>query len=145
MACYGYARVSSIDQDYALQEKALRAAGCEIVRAEKALGTKRNGRSELELLLEFLHDGDTLMVTRVDRLARSIKDLQDQVIIDSDVAGLYGLDTKRVNEAVNRNPNKFPEGYLIQLTSSEWDEVKSQIATSPTPFKIKRTIKKRKS
>lgn len=79
MACYGYARVSSIDQDYALQEKALRAAGCEIVRSEKASGTKRNGRTELELLLEFLHDGDTLMVTRVDRLARSIKDLQDIV------------------------------------------------------------------
>jgi len=79
MACYGYARVSSIDQDYALQEKALRAAGCEIVRAEKISGTKRNGRTELELLLEFLHEGDTLMVTRVDRLARSIKDLQDIV------------------------------------------------------------------
>jgi len=62
-----------------LQEKALRAAGCEIVRSEKASGTKRNGRTELELLLEFLHDGDTLMVTRVDRLARSIKDLQDIV------------------------------------------------------------------
>ncbi len=67
MAYYGYARVSSIDQDYALQEKALRAAGCKIVRSEKASGTKRNGRTELELLLEFLHDGDTLMVTRVDR------------------------------------------------------------------------------
>ena len=62
-----------------MQEKALRAAGCEIVRSEKASGTKRNGRTELELLLEFLHDGDTLMVTRVDRLARSIKDLQDIV------------------------------------------------------------------
>ncbi len=45
MACYGYARVSSIDQDYALQEKALRAAGCEVVRAEKASGTTRQGRS----------------------------------------------------------------------------------------------------
>lgn len=79
MACYGYARVSSIDQDYTLQEKVLRAAGCEIVRSEKASGTSRNSRTELELLLEFLHDGDTLMVTRVDRLARSIKDLQDIV------------------------------------------------------------------
>lgn len=79
MVCYGYARVSSIDQDYTLQEKALRAAGCKIVRAEKVSGTSRNERSELELLLEFLHEGDTLMVTRVDRLARSIKDLQDIV------------------------------------------------------------------
>jgi DNA invertase Pin-like site-specific DNA recombinase len=79
MAIYGYARVSSVDQNYTLQEKALRAAGCEIVRSEKASGTSRNSRDELELLLEFLQEGDTLMVTRVDRLARSIKDLQDIV------------------------------------------------------------------
>jgi DNA invertase Pin-like site-specific DNA recombinase len=79
MAIYGYARVSSADQDYALQEQALRAAGCEVIRAEKASGTVRAGRTELELLLEFLRHGDTLVVTRVDRLARSIKDLQDIV------------------------------------------------------------------
>jgi DNA invertase Pin-like site-specific DNA recombinase len=79
MAIYGYARVSSADQDYALQEQALRAAGCEVIRAENASGTVRAGRTELELLLEFLRYGDTLVVTRVDRLARSIKDLQDIV------------------------------------------------------------------
>jgi DNA invertase Pin-like site-specific DNA recombinase len=79
MAVYGYARVSSADQDYALQEQALRGAGCEVIRAEKASGTIRAGRTELELLLEFLRRGDTLVVTRVDRLARSIKDLQDIV------------------------------------------------------------------
>ncbi len=45
MTCYGYARVSSTDQDYTLQEKALRAAGCEIVRAEKASGTSRTSRN----------------------------------------------------------------------------------------------------
>jgi DNA invertase Pin-like site-specific DNA recombinase len=71
--------VSSADQDYALQEQALRTAGCEVIRAEKASGTIRAGRTELELLLEFLRRGDTLVVTRVDRLARSIKDLQDIV------------------------------------------------------------------
>ena len=76
MAIYGYARVSSADQDYVLQEQALRTAGCEIIRAEKASGTVRTGRTELELLLEFLRHGDTLVVTRVDLLARSIKDLQ---------------------------------------------------------------------
>ena len=79
MAIYGYARVSSADQDYVLQEQALRTAGCEVIRAEKASGTVRAGRTELELLLEFLRHGDTLVVTRVDRLARSIKDLQDIV------------------------------------------------------------------
>ena len=81
MALYGYARVSSLDQDYSLQEKALRAAGCEVIRAEKASAARRDGRTELELLLEFLRHGDTLVVTRIDRLARSIKDLQDIVYL----------------------------------------------------------------
>lgn len=79
MALYGYARVSTSEQDLTLQTQTLRAAGCEIIRAEKASGSSRTGRSELQLLLEFLRPGDTLMVTRVDRLARSIKDLQDIV------------------------------------------------------------------
>ncbi|EBV5086613.1 recombinase family protein [Salmonella enterica subsp. enterica serovar Ball] len=79
MALYGYARVPTHEQDLSLQTTTLRAAGCEIIRAEKASGSSRNGRTELSLLLEFLRPGDTLMVTRVDRLARSIKDLQDIV------------------------------------------------------------------
>ena len=79
MALYGYARVSTADQDCTLQEHALRAAGCEVIRAEKVSATRREGRTELALLLEFLRRGDTLVVTRVDRLARSIKDLQDIV------------------------------------------------------------------
>ena len=79
MALYGYARVSSSDQDFTLQEQALRAAGCEVIRAEKASGTSRSGRTELQVLLDFLRRGDTLVVTRIDRLARSIKDLQDIV------------------------------------------------------------------
>ena len=79
MPLYGYARVSSLDQDLTLQEETLRAAGCHIVRAEKRSGAGREGRTELRLLLDFLHAGDTLVVTRVDRLARSVKDLQDIV------------------------------------------------------------------
>ncbi len=79
MAIYGYARVSTLDQDASLQEETLRRAGCDIVRAEKASGSSRNGRQELERLLEFVRPGDTLMVTRIDRLARSVGDLQDIV------------------------------------------------------------------
>ncbi|NNM58203.1 MAG: ORF6N domain-containing protein [Legionellales bacterium] len=54
-----------------------------------------------------------------------------KVILDSDVAALYGVETKRINEAVSRNPEKFPQGYLIELTQDEWLPVKSQFATSP--------------
>lgn len=76
---YGYARVSTADQDLSLQLAALKAAGCDVVRSEKMTGTSRDGRKELDTLLEFIRKGDTLVVTRVDRLARSIGDLQDIV------------------------------------------------------------------
>lgn len=79
MPAYGYARVSSVEQDLSIQETALRAAGCQVIRAEKKSGTARDGRTEFETLLDFLRAGDTLMVTRIDRLARSIGDLQDIV------------------------------------------------------------------
>jgi DNA invertase Pin-like site-specific DNA recombinase len=79
MALYGYARVSTTDQNLVLQERALAAAGCQTIRSEKRSGTKRTDRTELQILLDFLHHGDTLVVTRIDRLARSMKDLQDIV------------------------------------------------------------------
>jgi DNA invertase Pin-like site-specific DNA recombinase len=79
MTTIGYARVSTTDQDLSIQEAALRAAGCEVIRAEKRSGTTTAGRDELRVVLEFLRSGDTLMVTRIDRLARSIGDLQDIV------------------------------------------------------------------
>lgn len=79
MAAYGYARVSSIDQDLTIQQQALRAAGCRVIRAEKISGARRDGRTELQVLLDFVQPGDTLVVTRIDRLARSLKDLEDIV------------------------------------------------------------------
>jgi DNA invertase Pin-like site-specific DNA recombinase len=79
MPFYGYARVSTNDQDLSIQEEALRRAGCSVIRSERRSGTTTEGRRELRMLLEFLQPGDTLMVTRIDRLARSIADLQDIV------------------------------------------------------------------
>lgn len=79
MTKIGYARVSTTDQDTSLQVEALRAAGCEVVREEKASGTTTQGRSELATVLDFLREGDTLVITRIDRLARSIADLQSIV------------------------------------------------------------------
>lgn len=76
---YGYARVSSVDQTLTVQEDALKAAGCQTIRSEKVSGTTREGRTELAVLLDFIREGDTLVVTRIDRLARSIGDLQDIV------------------------------------------------------------------
>jgi DNA invertase Pin-like site-specific DNA recombinase len=79
MRVIGYARVSTIDQDLSIQKAALRAAGCNVIRAEKRSGTTTTGRKKLRTVLEFLHNGDVLMVTRIDRLACSIGDLQDIV------------------------------------------------------------------
>jgi len=79
MSLYGYARVSSIEQDLAIQRAALKAAGCDVIRTEKASGFRRDGRTEVQSLLEFLRPGDALVITRIDRLARSMKDLQDIV------------------------------------------------------------------
>ena len=79
MAVIGYARVSTTDQDLSIQEAALKAAGCDVIRAEKRSGTTTQGREELRTVLDFLRRGDVFMVTRIDRLARSIGDLQDIV------------------------------------------------------------------
>ena len=88
MAIYGYARVSTEDQDLTIQQEALEKAGCEIIRSEKVSGTSTQGRDELNTLLEFLRDGDELVVTRVDRLARSVLDLQT-IVRDIKAKGVH--------------------------------------------------------
>jgi DNA invertase Pin-like site-specific DNA recombinase len=75
----GYARVSTTDQNLEIQIAALKSAGCDVIRSEKRSGTSTKGRTELHTVLDFLRKGDVLMVTRIDRLARSIGDLQDIV------------------------------------------------------------------
>lgn len=60
-----------------------------------------------------------------------------QVILDSDVAELYGVETKRINEAVKNNPDKFPTNYLLELTQEEWGTLKSKFSTSIRGGKVK--------
>lgn len=71
----GYARVSSTDQDTAIQRERLSAAGCTVVLEEKITGTKRLGREKLDVALQILSPGDQLVVVRLDRLGRSMRDL----------------------------------------------------------------------
>lgn len=75
----GYARVSTLDQTTTVQREQLEAAGCNRIYEENASGTSRKGRTELATVLDMVRKGDTIVVTRVDRLARSLKDLQDIV------------------------------------------------------------------
>src|SRR6476660_2269952 len=94
----GYARVSTSDQDLTLQREALARAGVSIVFEEKASGTKRDGRTELQKVLSVLGEGDALVVTRLDRLGRSLRDLAN-IAHEIEQAGAYlkvleqGVDT----------------------------------------------------
>jgi len=54
---------------------------------------------------------------------------KQQVLIDRDVAELYGVETKRINEAVANNPEKFPDGYILSFDSEEWNSLRSKIST----------------
>lgn len=107
---YGYARVSTTDQDLTIQEIALQKAGCEIIRGEKVSGTSREGRNELDTLLQFLRAGDSLVITRIDRLARSIGDLQDIMKI---------LESKKVSLICTEQPidtsNAMGKAFLNML------------------------------
>ena len=79
MAIVGYARVSTTDQNLDIQLNALKSVKCDKIFSEKKSGTKQKGRTELESCLDYLREGDTLYVTRIDRLSRSLRDLQNLV------------------------------------------------------------------
>ncbi len=72
----GYARVSTDDQDLTNQRAELHAVGCTKIFSEKITGTRRD-RPELARMLDHLRSGDIVTVTRLDRLARSTRDLLD--------------------------------------------------------------------
>ena len=74
-------------------------------------------------------EGQQLSVeNKVESLIRGIRG--QQVMLDRDLAELYGVETKRLNEQVKRNIERFPEDFMFQLTPNEFDNLKSQFATS---------------
>lgn len=79
MSIIGYARVSTTSQSPDIQVAKLKEAGCDIVRSERVSGGSRDGRSELETVMEFIQAGDTLMVHKIDRLGRSTRDVLNLV------------------------------------------------------------------
>ena len=78
------------------------------------------------------------MKTETTKLAINIQKVENkiavirnlEVIADADVAALYGVETKRVNEAVKNNPEKFPARYMFELTNSELQDLRSKISTT---------------
>ena len=73
-------------------------------------------------------------VIRFNQVEEKILTIRNQsVILDSDVAVLYGVETKRVNEAVKNNPDKFPEGYILDLSMDETIRSRSKFSTLNNP------------
>ena len=78
---------------------------------------------------------------KFENLENKILEIRDEkVLLDSDVAELYGVETKRVNEAVKNNIDKFPNGYLFELTKEEFEILRSKFST--TKFSKTRTLPK---
>jgi len=77
----------------------------------------------------------TVNLEKIKNLIVEIRN--EKVILDSDVAELYGVVTKRINEAVKNNPEKFPKGYIIELSKSDWEPLKTKFSTSIKGGKIK--------
>ena len=70
---------------------------------------------------------ETVSLAQVEDRLLTIRD--QSVLLDSDVAALYAVQTKEVNQAVKNNPDKFPEGYIIELHKDEWQILRSKILT----------------
>ena len=79
--------------------------------------TKKNQKALLPISLEEVQDKIVLVRNQ-------------NVISDADIAKLYGVETKRINEAVRNNPDKFPEDYMFALTSEELQNLRTKISTT---------------
>jgi ORF6N domain. len=77
-------------------------------------------------------------IVKLEKVENKIIEIRGhKVLLDSDVAELYEVETKRVNEAVKNNPEKFPDGYLFNLTEDEWGLLKSKFSSSIKGGKVK--------
>ena len=83
----GYARVSTLDQDHTTQTERLNGAGCEKIFSEKQSGTSKKNRIALAECLEYMREGDTLVITKIDRLARSARDLHN-IVHELEITGI---------------------------------------------------------
>lgn len=102
LTIYGYSRVSTSSQDYKTQIQKLEQAGAEKIYSEKYTGTKKEGRKELEELLSIVEKGDLVLVTKIDRLARSIVDLNSII----STLNQSGVTVSFLDNSLTFEPNK---------------------------------------
>lgn len=106
----GYARVSTRDQSNDMQIKALEAAGCEKIFTEKASGAQRD-RPQLKAALEFLREGDCLVVWKLDRLARSVS----QLISTADDLSDQGIALQSLTEGIQDTSTPIGKFFIQRL------------------------------
>jgi len=78
--------------------------------------------------MRILFMSEIIKYEEVEKRVLTIR--EQQVLFDKDLAFLYGVETREINQAVKNNPDKFPEGYIIFLSSDEWSNLKSNILIS---------------
>ena len=70
-------------------------------------------------------------IVKIENLKKLIIEIKGQsVLLDSDVAKIYGVETKRINEAVKNNPDKFPQDYMLELSEAEFSDLRSKFSTA---------------
>ena len=128
----GYARVSTLDQNPALQLDALHAAGCERVFEEKASGAKED-RPQLAKTLDDMRSGDVLVVWKLDRLARSLK----QLVTVLDDLGQRGIGFRCLAPAIDTTT---PEGRLLYSITGAFAEFERAIIQQRTRAGLKAAL-----
>lgn len=120
MAVVGYARVSSAGQSLEIQQEQLAAAGCAKVFSEKRTGTTTEGREQLDLALSYVREGDVFVVTRLDRLARSLVDLRRTV----DLLTAKGVGFRCIQQTIDTTSS---EGRLMLNILASFAEFETDI------------------
>lgn len=158
MALIGYARVSTVGQGNGLetQKGLLDEAGCKRIFFEKVTGTSTTRRNELKEAMQFLDEGDTLIVTKIDRLARSIIDLNNIV----EELNIKGVNVRFLKENIEfqaeKNNNslqtllfnilgsfaQFERDIIIERTGEGRERAKKQGKHMGRPAKDKKAIQK---
>lgn len=116
----GYARVSTVGQSLDVQLDKLRAYGCSRVFSEKRSGRQSEGRPELQACLQFVRDGDTLVISRLDRMARSVLDLAKM----ADLLRQKGVVLKVLDQSIDTGTS---EGKLMFSLLASFAEFENDI------------------
>ena len=130
----GYARISTIDQNPALQIDALRAAGCEKIYTEKASGSNRES-PQLKAVFDYLRKGDTLVIWKLSRFARTLT----QIIKISTDIGEHGIALKVLTQNID---TRTPEGRLFFQITAAFDEIRRDLIVEKACAGLKATKKR---